>query len=90
MLYPRLKTEKPPTVTAIADGRGVKVESGAGTDYVFLSAEPFAFKQGDIAFEGTAGSIQLRGGRARLSLGAAGSISSGSQKLKSDKSASDR
>src|ERR1051325_6001502 len=36
-LYPRLKTEKPPVFTSLADGKVVKLQSAAGTDYVFLN-----------------------------------------------------
>lgn len=37
LLYPRLKTEKPPQVTWHADGRIAQVVSSAGTDYVFVT-----------------------------------------------------
>ncbi len=87
LIYPRLKTERPPIVTTIADGKGVKVESTAGVDYVFLCAERFQFNDAEITFDGTVGSIQRRGGHTRLSLGAAGSISSQGQQLHSDKAA---
>ena len=87
VLYPRLKLQKPPTFTTIDGGRAVKVESEAGADYVFLSAEPFTFKEDDIGFEGTAGSVRVRGGRTVLSLGAAGSISAHGTALTSDKPA---
>ncbi|MBI4024571.1 MAG: hypothetical protein HY360_06290 [Verrucomicrobia bacterium] len=87
VLYPRLKTEKAPVISSIASGKGVKIESTNGTDYVFLSPHRFSFKEGDIAFEGTVGTIQLRGARSFLALGAAGRISSREQTLQSDKAA---
>jgi hypothetical protein len=87
VLYPRLKTQKPPVITTLAGGKAVKVETEAGTDYVFLSAEPFTFKEGEIGFEGTAGSVQLRLDQMVLSLGAAGSISVHAVTLTADKPA---
>jgi hypothetical protein len=87
VLYPRLKTQKPPAFTTLAGGKAVKVETEAGTDYVFLSAESFTFKEGDIEFEGTAGTIQLRGVRTILSLGAAGQIAARGKTLQTDKPA---
>ena len=68
VLYPRLKTEKPPQVTALADGKGVKVVTPAGTDYVFLNPTSFACKEGDVAFEGKAGLVQVRNGKQVKSL----------------------
>ncbi|MBI2437444.1 MAG: hypothetical protein HYV36_01325 [Lentisphaerae bacterium] len=87
VLYPRLKTEKAPVLSSIASGKGVKVESTSGTDYVFLSPYRFLFKEGEIFFEGTAGAVHRRGKSLILSLGAAGSISVGEQTLKADKPA---
>jgi hypothetical protein len=63
VLYPRLKTEQPPQVTALADGKGVKLATPVGTDYVFLDPTDFSFSQGPVAFEGKAGLIKVRGGR---------------------------
>jgi len=88
VLYPRLKSDKPPTVTALADGNGVKVHTAWGTDYVFLSRKAMKFSQGDISFEGTIGAAAVRGKKLTLSLGAAGSISAGGETLKSDRPAS--
>ena len=74
VVYPRLKNEPPPTFAALAEGRGVKVETPAGTDYVFLSNEPFTYKEGDVEFTGTVGAVQVRAGTPELSLGAPGKI----------------
>ncbi len=88
LIYPRLKSEAKPVITSIADGRGVKVESPSGTDYVFLSNEVFNFREGTIAFEGTIGAIQLRKNRRKiLSLGDKGSISMDGNVLTSEKAA---
>ena len=81
VIYPRKQNEAPPKCAALADGKGVRIETGAGTDYVFLDAQPFRFEQDDIRFEGTAGCIQLRGGKPVLCLGAAGRIAVGDESV---------
>ncbi len=88
VVYPRLKTEAVPEFTSLADGRGVKVAHAAGIDYVFLSPVPITFREGDIAFEGTVGSVALRKDRMTLSLGAAGEVTARGQRLAGDKAAS--
>jgi len=80
VLFPRLKTEKAPTFTSLAGGKAVKVQTTAGTDYVFLSAAPFKFEEGDIQFEGTSGLVKMRGGKTIVALGSDGSISARGQK----------
>jgi len=85
LIYPRLRDEKGPVVTSLADGRGAKIESPSGTDYVFVSSgKPFEYKNGDIEFAGTIGVIQLRKSHHSLSLAAGGKISAGGHKLESD------
>lgn len=74
VVYPRLKTEATPTFAPLAGGKGVKVETPAGTDYVFLSNEPFTYKEGDVEFTGTVGAVQIRAGQPILSLGANGKL----------------
>ncbi len=75
LIYPRLKSEAPPIVTALAGGKAVKVETAVGADFVFLSATPFSYRDDNIAFSGTAGLVRVRGDNAQLALGAAGSLS---------------
>ena len=87
VLYPRMKTDKPPVFTTLAEGKAVKVQNDVGTDYVFLSATQFSFKEGDVSFEGTVGAVTYRGDRVVLSLGAAGSITANGQSLKANKAA---
>lgn len=77
VLYPRLKTEKGPTVTTIADGKGVQVVTAAGTDIVFLSATPFKYDDGGVQFEGTVGIVRVRDGKFTVKLGAPGRIAAG-------------
>jgi hypothetical protein len=79
VIYPRLKTQKPPTITILADGRAVKIEHEAGTDYVFLSDKPFTFDEGDIHFEGTSGLVKIRGEKADVVLGEAGKLAARGQ-----------
>jgi len=87
LLYPRLKTEAAPSVTVIAEGRGVQLQRNGNTDYVFLSASPFDYKDGQLTFHGTVGSMQLRGGKPAFSLGAPGKIAFGAeQKVMAEKS----
>ena len=81
VIFPRLKTEKAPTFTSLAEGKVIQVQSGDTTDYVFLSNEPFTFKQGTISFEGTAGLLRLRGDKATLTLGAGGKLSARGQSI---------
>jgi hypothetical protein len=74
VIYPRLKTQKPPVVTSLAEGRGVKIEHEAGTDYVFLSDVPFTYKGDGIEFSGTSGAVKVRGGKAFVALGEGGKL----------------
>jgi len=63
VLYPRLKTEKPPQVTPLAGGKGVKVVTPVGTDFVFLNPDPFVSSEGGVTFEGKAGLVKIRNGK---------------------------
>jgi hypothetical protein len=74
VIYPRMKTQKPPTITVLADGRAVKIDHEAGTDYVFLSDKPFTFDEGDIHFEGTSGLVKIRGGKVSTESGEDGKL----------------
>jgi hypothetical protein len=85
IIYPRHKLQTPPTYTPLAEGKGVKIEHDYGVDYVFLARAPFEYDDGDIRFKGQVGCIQLRKGKAALSLGAGGMIAYKSQVLKSPK-----
>ena len=74
IIYPRLKTEGAPTVTELDEGKVIKVQSGFGTDYIFLSSAPFSYQDQDISFTGTVGLVQIRGSKTHLSLGAPGKL----------------
>lgn len=74
VIYPRLKVEGAPTVTELAEGKVIKVQSGFGTDYIFLSSAPFPYQDRDVSFTGTVGLVQTRGNETHLSLGAHGKL----------------
>lgn len=84
VLFPRLKTEKPPEVTPLADGKVIRLRTPAGTDYVFLSPKPFTFREDDLSFEGTTGLIQLHGDTLVLALGSSGRIAARKHELNED------
>ena len=84
VLYPRLRDEATPDVQVLAEGRVIKISGPWGTDYAFLSLEPFEFEDGPIRFKGTAGAIQRRGDRVRLTLNAPGTVADGAAELKSE------
>ncbi len=94
LLYPRLKTEPPPKVAWHADGRIAEVQSAAGTDYVFLTTptpfvstpadEQFAIPNRQLSFQGRVGAVQIRHSSTILTLGLAGTVQAGNQKLTAD------
>lgn len=84
VLFPRLKTDPPPVVTTLIDGKALRVQTEAGTDYVFLNDKPFQFQSDDLSFTGTSGVIQMRGDLLRLALGSTGRIAARGRELRSD------
>ncbi len=84
VIFPRLKTEETPDVTSLADGKVLRIHSKVGTDYVFLNTSAFSYKDNDISFEGTSGSIQIRGETLTLALGEAGRIAARQRELEED------
>ena len=81
IVYPRLKSEPAPVVTELAGGKVIKVQSGSGTDYVFLASAPFAYQDREVSFSGTVGLVQTRGNATQLSLGAQGKLTAFGQTL---------
>lgn len=77
VLYPRLRTAKAATYEELAEGRGVKVVHPGGTDYIFMSATPFEYREGDVSFRGTTGLIQQSVDTVKLTLSEPGEISCG-------------
>jgi len=74
ILYPVPHAQPTPTFTRLADGQAVKIESGYGTDYAFLSLAPFNFNQDKVTFHGERGLIQMRQDGARLILSGPGKL----------------
>ncbi len=85
VLYPRLKTQKPPLVTSLAEGRVLKVQSSDTTDYVFLSPSKFSFTLEDLSFEGTSGAVRVAANQVTLSLGSAGKLTAKGHELNAEK-----
>jgi hypothetical protein len=73
-LFPRPRQEAAPVMTALADGKLIKVTGTFGTDYAFLSSEPLAASAEGALVRGTAATIQDRPAGPVLSLGAAGEV----------------
>ena len=67
--------------TALADGNGVKVETSAGTNYVFVVNTPFTFREGTITFKGTVGAVLVRRERTLLWLGQPGRVAANGEIL---------
>ena len=90
LIYPRLKSEKPPQVRWHADGQIAEVKLGMRTDYVHLSsdASPTPKNAGrGIHFTGQAGAILGKPSRAIITLGSPGKITRGEDKLQSKSAA---
>jgi hypothetical protein len=82
IVYPRLKSEPAPIVTELAGGKVIKVQSGGGTDYVFLASAPFTYQDREVSFSGTVGLVQTRGNQTQLSLGGQGQVTAFGETLK--------
>ena len=88
LLYPRLRSEKPPAVSVHGQPEALEVLTPAGTDYVFLAPKPQELHVADIRFRGTAGLVQVRGKQVTLTLCRPGEIRFGALQLKSERPAS--
>lgn len=86
--YPRMAAERVPVFTELAGGKGVRVESAHGTDYVFLGHEPFVYEDAQVRFRGSAGAVRVRGKAITLTLSAAGEIGWGPHRIESEQPAS--
>jgi hypothetical protein len=83
-VVPRLKGESPADVSSIADGKGLRIVTRWGTDYVFGSDRAFDYTDGKLRFQGTVGFARVVDGKATLDLKEAGTISYADQVLKND------
>ena len=59
VLYPRLRTEKPPEVSPLDGGQGVRVVTAAGTDIIYLTPGPRTARPD----EGKVSLVKQRGGQ---------------------------
>lgn len=75
VMYPRLRDEKAPEFETLGEGRIVRLSGAFGTDHVFLAPEEVEATAGQVAFRGTAGSVQERDEGPTLALGAGGRVS---------------
>jgi len=73
-LFPRRAGTPAPRFSSLDKGKIIKVSGTFGTDWGFLSARSAEASAEGLRFMGTAASVQDRGGKQVLSLGAAGSV----------------
>ena len=90
LLYPRLRTEAPPAIEAMADGSILKVRTASATDYLFLPPEPTEASADGVRFKGMAAVAQVRGKAITLTLCQGGEARCGAFELKSGEPASKR
>jgi hypothetical protein len=73
-LFPRRRNEPPPRFEKLAGGAVIKTSGEFGADYAFLSGAETKAAEQDVAFQGTAGSVQDRKTGLVLALGAKGEV----------------
>ena len=88
LLYPVTHAQSTPTFSKLDHDRVVKIASSYGTDYVFLGFTPFDFNQGNLAFHGQRGVVQVRADGARLSLSGKGRLQYQDHVLNNDQTTS--
>ncbi len=82
VLYPRKGDEPQPQVTALADGRLVRVVLPDQTHWILLSKEPVTVSDGPVTLSGTTAVVkQWRDGRVELVLLAGGKVMCGERVL---------
>jgi hypothetical protein len=77
VLYPVLRNQPTPKLTALAEGRIIKIESTFGTDYAVLGQEEFRYAGEGLEFAGRTGVLQLRPQSVQLALPQGGKLSYG-------------
>jgi hypothetical protein len=86
VLYPRRPDEPAPEFASVASGNGVKITVAGETQWAFVSPTVIEFKEGDLAFSGTAGvARRMADGRVVFTLAAPGKIQLGKYVLESKK-----
>lgn len=88
VLFPRRAGAPMPEFATLGEGHIIRVSGNFGTDYAFLSALPVEANTENVAFRGTAASVQDREGRPVLSLGAAGTVKYGEYSLQAEQPSS--
>jgi hypothetical protein len=73
-LFPRPQQEATPGMTALADGKLIKVAGAFGTDYAYLATTPGEVSAEGVSMKGTAAAVQDRGASLILSLSAPGEV----------------
>ena len=73
-LFPRPRQEAVPSMSALANGKLIKVAGGSATDFAFLSADPAEASAEGVFVKGTAAVVQVRPEAVTLSLGAEGEV----------------
>jgi len=68
VLYPRYPDQAMPTVTALAGGKGLRLEHQRGVDLVFMSEEPFTYEAQGTKFVGRVGAVRYMEGETWMTL----------------------
>lgn len=73
-VFPRPRQEHSPELSALADGKIVKVAGAFGADYALLAADAATATAEEVRMAGTATAVQVRPAGTTLTLGAAGQV----------------
>lgn len=85
VLFPRKADQPAATFETIAGGKGVKVGTTRGTDWVFLSEVPVKWTGEGLAFSGTAGAIRKAGDKWTVVFFEPGEITVNGKTIRADK-----
>lgn len=84
VLFPRDRNAPSPKFQKLGDGHILRIKGEFGEDILFVAAEPTEDEAGNVAFQGTAGSILQRRNGLTLNLGAKGRVRTGDITFTSD------
>jgi hypothetical protein len=85
VLYPRKADQPTATCTPLAGGRGVRVVTTRGTDWIFLSEQPVKWSGEGLSFSGTAGAIREAGQKWTVTFFEAGEATVNGKHTKAEK-----
>ena len=85
VLFPRKADQPAATCETLAEGKGVKVTTTRGTDWVFLSEVPVKWTGEGLSFSGTAGAIRKVGDKWTVEFFEPGEATVNGKTLKADK-----